>query len=59
MTCSPTVEKLFRDHIDYIWTVYQECLDSGDYEEAERIYDKHLGRAYSDYFKVTGKQYTP
>ena len=57
MKCSSTVEKLFAHHIDYIWEVYEECVKSGDYEEADKIYDKHLGRAYADYFRVTGKQY--
>lgn len=57
MNCSPTVEKLFAEQIDYMWEVYQECVDAGDYEEADRIYDKHLGRAYADYFRVTGKDY--
>lgn len=57
MKCSSTVEKLFADHIDYVWEVYDECVASGNYEEADKVYDKHLGRAYADYFRVTGKQY--
>jgi len=57
MKCSPTVEKLFAAHIDDIWQSYEECVNDGDYEEADRIYDRHLGRAYNDYFIITGKQY--
>lgn len=57
MKCTPSTEKLFAQHIQDIWDAIDECYERQDYEEADRLYDNHLGRAYADYFTVTGLQY--
>ena len=57
MKCSRSTEKLFARHIQDIWNAIDECYQRQDYEEADRLYDHHLGRAYADYFTVTGLQY--